>query len=348
MEKVRSLQRGSTLAVVSPSWEGPSLFPEVYELGISRLRHEFGFQIKEYPTTRADGASNQKDPEARAQDIISAFNDSEVRGIISSIGGDDAVRLLPFLDQHHLSPKFFMGYSDSTVLLSYFHQRGFCTFHGPSVMAGFAEPGKLSDEFVAHVRDFLLTPWEYYTYRPYTHWTDEPMEWGKSVSLTKERSYSTNTGWKILNPISNSCAEVKGILWGGCLEALEFIKGTKYWRSDEIFWKDKILFFELSDETKNPVQLEWILRNYGGQGAFTHARALLFGRFARVSTEEREALEQIVCKVVCGEYASSIPVIANVDFGHTYPQQIFPLGAEGKLTIVAEVVSLTIETPFTR
>lgn len=78
MVKVVPLKRGSTLAVVSPSWGGPSVFPQVYELGVRRLTQEFGFRIKEYPTTRGLAEHNRLHPEERARDLTTAFHDFEL------------------------------------------------------------------------------------------------------------------------------------------------------------------------------------------------------------------------------------------------------------------------------
>ncbi|MEU7587018.1 hypothetical protein AB0A95_12015 [Micromonospora sp. NPDC049230] len=43
---------GDRVAVVSPSAGLPAIFPHVYELGLRRLREEFGPEPVEYPTTR--------------------------------------------------------------------------------------------------------------------------------------------------------------------------------------------------------------------------------------------------------------------------------------------------------
>lgn len=50
-KKLYKLNKGDMVAVVSPSWAGPSIFPYVYENGIKVLK-EWGLVIKEYPTTR--------------------------------------------------------------------------------------------------------------------------------------------------------------------------------------------------------------------------------------------------------------------------------------------------------
>ena len=344
MEKVPFIGRNSTIAVVSPSWGGPASFPWIYEFGIERLKNEFGFKIKEYPTTRKDAKYNHDHPEDRARDLMDAFQDENVDGIICSIGGDDCVRILKYLEGYSFKPKFFMGYSDSTVLLTYLHQKGFCTFHGPSVMAGFAEPAKLTDEFYDHIKTFLTEKWQTYSYRPFKQWTEEDAHWSDRDSLNKVRSYQNNQGWKLLKQIE--ATEIKGELWGGCLEALEFIKGTKYWPITETFWDDKVLFFEISDEKILPDQIKWMIRNYGVQGVFNKAKAILFGRFAKATLEEGKNLEKIIYDIVYGEFNSNLPIVLNMDFGHTYPQQILPLGAEVTIKLNNNDILISVESPF--
>jgi muramoyltetrapeptide carboxypeptidase LdcA involved in peptidoglycan recycling len=345
MKKVARLSRNSVIAIVSPSWGGPASFPWVYQLGLNCLRKEFGFKIREYPTTTGDPAHNHQHPEERARDLVAAFQDDSIDGIICSIGGDDSVMLLKYLDQYKFPPKFFMGYSDSTILLNYLNQRGFVTFHGPSIMAGFAQPDESNNEFIEHVENFLNKKWESYTYKPFTKWTEKLLNWNDPQSKKDTVRYQKNEGWKLLVK-SKSVEEMHGSLWGGCLDALEFIKGTKYWHASDLSWENKILFLELSDEGMTSEQFKSILRNYGTQGAFNHIGALLVGRFANVTLEKKKLLEKIIVEVVCDEFSSQIPIITDMDFGHTYPQQILPLGADSTLKIVNGSISLTVENPF--
>jgi len=46
-------RRGDAIAVLSPSAPLPARLPLPYELGLRRLREEFGLRPVEYPTTRA-------------------------------------------------------------------------------------------------------------------------------------------------------------------------------------------------------------------------------------------------------------------------------------------------------
>ena len=61
-------RRGDAVAVLSPSAGLPARFPLPYELGLTRLREEFGLRPVEYPSTRAAQAS----PAQRAADIHAA------------------------------------------------------------------------------------------------------------------------------------------------------------------------------------------------------------------------------------------------------------------------------------
>ncbi|MCF7512354.1 hypothetical protein L3V43_02030 [Pseudoalteromonas sp. L23] len=46
LRKPKKLNRGDTLAIVSPSWGGPGTFPHIFEQGLVNLR-SLGFNIVE-------------------------------------------------------------------------------------------------------------------------------------------------------------------------------------------------------------------------------------------------------------------------------------------------------------
>ena len=97
MIKSKKLKKGDTIAIVSPSWGGPSIFPHIYESGIKTLE-KLGFKIKEFPTARKQADYLYKNPKFRAKDINDAFADKEIKAIFTSIGGEDSIRILPFID----------------------------------------------------------------------------------------------------------------------------------------------------------------------------------------------------------------------------------------------------------
>jgi muramoyltetrapeptide carboxypeptidase LdcA involved in peptidoglycan recycling len=53
MIKPKKLKKGDTVATVSPSWGGPSIFPHIYEAGVKTLEN-LGLKVKEYPSARKD------------------------------------------------------------------------------------------------------------------------------------------------------------------------------------------------------------------------------------------------------------------------------------------------------
>jgi hypothetical protein len=110
----------------------PEIFPEVFELGLQRLQQLFQLVPVEYPTTRK---LNSPLPE-RARDLHAAFADPEIKGIISSIGGIDEIKLLKYLDAELIkaNPKPFFGYSDNTNLHLFLRSLGMLSYHGGSVM----------------------------------------------------------------------------------------------------------------------------------------------------------------------------------------------------------------------
>jgi muramoyltetrapeptide carboxypeptidase LdcA involved in peptidoglycan recycling len=48
---------------------------------------------------------------------MESFSDPNTRAIIAIIGGDDSIRLLPYIDYKGIAnnPKIFLGYSDTVM-----------------------------------------------------------------------------------------------------------------------------------------------------------------------------------------------------------------------------------------
>lgn len=96
--KPKRLMRYDTVAVLSPSRGAPSSFPSVYEFRLRNLEEEFGLSVQEYPTARANHRFLYENPKIRADDVNKAFADDEISAIVTTIGGDDSIRILPYLD----------------------------------------------------------------------------------------------------------------------------------------------------------------------------------------------------------------------------------------------------------
>jgi muramoyltetrapeptide carboxypeptidase LdcA involved in peptidoglycan recycling len=69
-------------------------------------------------------------------------------------------------------------------------------------------------------------------------------------------------------------------------------------------------------------------------------RGLVIGRFQRASKMTRTLLEQIVATQPA---LRDLPVLANVDFGHTSPLATLPIGGQAGLTVAAGDTQLILQ-----
>ncbi len=329
-QKPNRLKVGDTVAVLSPSWGGPSVFPHVFDLGLRNIESRFGLKIKEFKTARLPNSNLYENPRLRAEDINRAFADTEVKGIFASIGGDDSVRILPFLDLELIkaNPKILMGYSDTTTLNSYLCSQGLVTYNGPSVMAGFAQLHHVEPSLADHIEAMLMNPCQQYSYQPYESWTNNYVNW-TTPGYNGETAppVSNKEGWRWLQGTGHA----QGRLFGGCIEVFEFLKGTAFW-PDLRFFDDKILFFETSEDKPSVTNVKYMLRNYGSMGVLDRIQGLCFGRARSYTDEEKAELDKVIVQVIAGEFGrNDIPIVSNMDFGHTDPQWILPLGVPAEL-----------------
>jgi muramoyltetrapeptide carboxypeptidase LdcA involved in peptidoglycan recycling len=121
---------------------------------------------------------------------------------------------------------------------------------------------------------------------------------------------------------------------------LEFLKGSPHW-PDERFWNDRVLFLETSEDKPSVSQVRAWLFNYGVQGAFDRLAALLVGRARAYSDAEKAALDETIVDVVVGQFgADALPIVTNMDFGHTDPQWVMPLGVPAEVDCVMRTFRL--------
>lgn len=328
MVKPKKLKRGDVVAIISPSWGGPSVFPHIYENGLKILL-ELGLKIKEFPTARMDAAFTRANPQIRAKDINDAFADSEVKAIFTSVGGDDSVRILPFVNKKIIAdnPKILMGYSDTSTIHVFANLQGLVTYYGPSIMAGLSQMDSLPESFKSHVREILFDPRESYEYQPYKKYCDGYPDWAKKENLGKVNPLKSNDGWHWLQ----GNGKVQGELFGGCMEVLEMMKATDFWLTQD-FWKGKIFFLETSENKPSLHYVDHVLRNYGMLGVFDRISGFIFSRARDYSDEEKKKLEEKIVSIVAKEFDKpDLPIVANFDVGHTDPQLILPLGVKTEI-----------------
>lgn len=325
------LQPGDTIGIISPSWGGAGLFPHRVELGVKALEN-LGFRVIFAPHALNHLNYTSDTPENRAQDIHTLFADPQVKAIIAAIGGDHACQLLPLLDFDLIrrNPKIFMGFSDVTVLnIAIWATTGLTTFNGPALLTDFGEYPHLLDYTAQAFRRTLCEAAPVGQLKPAAEWTDEFLDWGQKLDLTRPRAMQPSPGWTWLKTGS-----AEGRLVGGCLESLQHLRGTRFWPD----WQDTILFFETSEEHPSPSRVDGILMDYQNMGVFDGIAGLLVGRPYAYDIAETQAVHDILLERT---RRYNFPIVTGMDFGHTSPQFILPLGCTARIDTTRQSVEIT-------
>lgn len=134
-----ALKAGDTIAVLSPSSTPDA---ETVEKGCDALR-EWGYVpvVGQHALSRYHGFAGT--PHQRTSDLLWALQDSTVRAIMCTRGGDGAVQVLRRipLDVFARHPKWIIGFSDVTALHSAEVAAGVMSIHG-SMCDGIAARGE--------------------------------------------------------------------------------------------------------------------------------------------------------------------------------------------------------------
>jgi len=325
--KLPKLKKGDKVAILSPSFAAPGVWPHVYELGCQRLRDVFGLEPVEFPTTKKIGASGEE----RAKDLIDAFENKEIKAVIASLGGDDQITYIknlpkkPFID----NPKPFFGYSDNTHFINHLWLCGIPSFYGGSLFTEFAMQKEM-DEFTVKYLKHAFFDDGLFELKSSPIFNDIDLNWDNHSNLDKKRRYQDNDGW-YWDGINND----EGITWGGCVESVDELlrHGVTIPSLDD--FKDIVLFLETSEEIPNHDYFRRVLRAFGEREILKNIKGLLIGRpkaweFNKQNSDEqkeeyKKEQREMVLEIV-RKYNKNIPIIQNFDIGHTSPQICLPTG----------------------
>lgn len=334
------LQPWDTVATVSLSWWGAGELPHRYQAGKEQLEAAFGVKVKEMPNALQPAQFVYEHPELRAQDLMQALQDPEVKAIISNIGWDDAIRLLPYIDFDIIkkNPKIFLGFSDTTAVHFMFYHAGVRSYYGPAILAWFAENTGIMPYMKESIDRVLFTNTPIGQIHPNTDWwTSQLLPWIPENQNTPRELLPNE--WR--NRLQGEWV-VQWELLGWCLQLFPFMIGTKI-RPTLEQRKDKILFFEIADdEMDSQTEVTRILRNLAAQGIFKVIKWVLVGRSTRNrKTGEKIAYDETILKVIAGEEKHhDLPVITNMDFWHTAPTMTLPIGALTEIDCASQKISI--------
>ncbi|WP_042364773.1 S66 family peptidase [Streptacidiphilus neutrinimicus] len=341
LRRLPKLAPGDAVAVVSPSAGLPGLFPAPYELGLRRLAEEFGLVPVEYPTTRTMGAT----PQERAADLHAAFADPRIKAVFASIGGDDQIRVLPYLDRELLraNPKPFFGYSDNTNLLVLLWNLGVPGYHGGAVMTQWGRPCAMHPQTADTLRAALFESGPHVLTEP-RRVDSVTGDWADPGTFAREPESEPAEPWLW----HRADRRVEGPTWGGNLEILSWLLMADREILPPDAYDGCVLLLETSEEMPSAAEVYRVLRSMGERGLLRRFPALLMARAKawnfdqRLGSAQRAAYRKDQREAVLRaltEYAPDTMAVLDVDFGHTDPQLVLPYG--GLLTVDGPARELT-------
>ena len=181
MLKPKKLKKGDKIAIVSLSWGGlgDKKLIHKYYIAKERLENDFGLKVVTMPNALKGSEFIYEHPEARAKDLMDAFTDKTIKGIFCAIGGNDTIRILPYIDYEVIknNPKIFMGYSDTTANHFMMNKAGIISYYGPSVMCEFGEYVKMFDYTKDAVNNILFKDTSNYKIESSDVWSKDLVSW---------------------------------------------------------------------------------------------------------------------------------------------------------------------------
>ncbi len=305
--KLEKLKHGDEIRVIAPSSAWNPKRTKQYERALKKLEN-LGFKVSLGKYLKNAKHLDAVSSEDRVNDLHDAYKDKDVKAIMALNGGWLANSLLPLIDWDLIksNPKPLIGYSDITILLNAIYAKtGNIGFLGPN----------LGTFGIKHGADFTAASLIQAICGDDSYKLKQSEKWGEGK---KRKEYTTHP-WTVLQSGS-----AEGILIGGNIATLYLLQGTEFYPS---FNKDTILLIEDDDESKEYTALEFDRRLESllqQPDARKFIKGVIIGRFQTTSKITLKTIDEIVAS----KKLMGIPVIADVDFGHTQPLLTLPIGGK--------------------
>lgn len=327
-KKPQRLNSGDCVGIVSPSSTIKN-FPRRTERGVKNLE-KINLKVIFSDHARDSFGHNAGTPQERADDINSLFSNPDVKAILCSTGGLNANAVIPLLDYDLIkaNPKIFCGYSDITVLNNAItHKTGMVTFNGPTLLPTFGEPDDIHEYTLKYFNKAVFSNLPIGKIESSIDFSDENL-WWETKDIRRGLLKPANPMYTIHK------GNASGFLLGGNLNSLCFLGGTEYLPD----FSDSVLFLE--DEGEDTAQTERRLHYLDQIGVLKKVNGILFARpYQFVTSSLERTLDDIL--LFFGE-KYDIPVIGNVDCGHTTPMATLPLGVNLEMNALLKQPEIVI------
>lgn len=318
------LKRGDVIRVISParSFALPWI-QAVKEFSIKKF-DEIGLRLTFGKHVNKIDEFDSSSIKSRIEDLHDAFKDKSVKLVISVIGGFNSNQLLNYIDYDLIknNPKIICGYSDITALINTIYAKtGMITYSGPHFF-NFGDQ-KSFDYTLEYFQKcfFSENPFKVI---PSSKWSDDL--WANNQ---EDRTFYDNEGYWTINE-----GKSEGTIVGANLCTFNLLQGTEFMPS----LKNTILFIEDDLETV-PHTFDRDLQSFIHQPGFDLVKGIVIGRFQKKSEIARDLLTKIIKSK---KELNCLPIIANVDFGHTTPMITFPIGGTAQISTVNNKAEIEI------
>lgn len=293
LKKPRALRAGDRLAVVAPA---SPFAQEEFDRGVAELK-ALGFEAVYTNQVFARRGFVSGEPADRAVDLMAAWDDPTIAGIVCVRGGYGSAQILPLLDLPRLqaNPKVFVGYSDITSLLTWFTLHGgFVTFHGPMLA------GRFSLGLDGYDRDTFL----------------------RAVTSTEPLGELPAAALETVRP-----GEAQGPLVGGTLTQLLASLGTPYAFDPP---PGHILF--LDEVGERPYRMDRMLTQLRQAGLLARASAVIFNELRNCDEPGGAPTARDVVRDTLRDFPG--PVLIGLPSGHTTgPSLTLPFGVRATVSV---------------
>lgn len=317
------LNEGDGVRVIAPSTSARIVSREIMDAAGLKLGR-LGLKVSLGNSINILDDFDSSPVDLRLLDIFDAYVDKDVKAIMTVMGGFNSNQLLKYLDYKLLrsKPKILCGFSDITALQNAIYKKtGMVTYSGPNFSSLGMENGL--EYTIKYFKECLLSNAPY-GIEPSKEWSDD--QW---YNDQKNRRFVENEGLLVIN-----AGDADGTVLGGNLRTFNLLQGTEFIPP----LKNTILFIEEDYESK-PVHFDRDLVSLIQQPGFDEVNGIAIGRFQRGSGMTNELLYKII---KTKKELEDIPVVANLDFGHTTPQITFPIGGRAKMYIAKGAAKVDI------
>ena len=319
--KPGKLKLGATIGLVSPAAPLAGLVRHRLD-GCVTFLEKSGFKVRIGRHASSVTGYVSASAEDRAWDINEFFRSPEIDAIVCLIGGYHYNHVLPHLDLELIrsNPKIFIGYSDATVVqMALWSALHMVTFSGPAGLTQFAEYPAPLPYTLEYFQKATASNVPVGSVAASSEYTDEFLNWFGKEDQTRARKLKANRGYVTLRE-----GQCSGRLLGGCLSSMLHLRGTKFWPD----FNGALLCLEVPEgaELSRGESISLIdmhLADLELSGLFEKAGGLLFGRLYNTPPEEERGIFDLLLKYTS---LKPIPIMANVDFGHTDPMITIPMG----------------------